>query len=57
MRKSKPRPITVINEDQRLRQQEAQRQLAREMIKNAREMCNQALEMRKTLSTTKKKLP
>jgi hypothetical protein len=57
MRKKKPKPIALINEDQVLRQQEAQRATAKEMIKSAREMRNQAFEMRRTLSTTKKKLP
>jgi len=57
MRKKKTKPIALINEGQVLRQQEAQRATAKEMIKTAREMCNQALEMRKTLSTTKKRLP
>jgi hypothetical protein len=57
MRKKKPKPIALINEDQVLRQQEAQTATAKEMIMSAREMRNQALEMRRTLSTTKKKLP
>jgi hypothetical protein len=58
MRKKKPKPIALINEDQILRLLEAQRAAAKEMIKSAREMRNEALEMRKTLSTTnKKRLP
>jgi hypothetical protein len=58
MRKKKPKPIALINEDQILRQHEAQRAAAAEMIKSAREMCNEALQMRKTFSTTnKKRLP
>jgi len=57
MRKKKAKPIAPINEDQVLRQQEAQRATAKEMIKTARQMRNQALEMRRTLSTTNKKLP
>jgi hypothetical protein len=57
MRKKKPKPIALINVDQVLRHLEAQRATAKQMIKSAREMRNQALEMRRTLSTMKKKLP
>jgi len=57
MRNKKPKAIAPINEDQVLRQQETQRATAKEMIKTARQMRNQALEMRRTLSTRKKKLP
>ena len=57
MRKKKAKPIIAIHEDQALRQQEAQRARAKEMIKTAREMRNQALQMRKSLFNTKKRLP
>jgi hypothetical protein len=58
MRKKKPKPIALINENQILRQDEGQRAAAKQMIESAREMRNEALQMHKTLSTTnKKRLP
>ena len=37
----------MVDGDQRLRQTEQQKALAREMVKQVREMCNRAAEMRK----------
>jgi hypothetical protein len=57
MRKKKPNPITLTSQDQLLRQQEVQRATAEEMIKRARGMRKEALEMRNTTSSKKKVLP
>ncbi len=54
MRNKKAKPNVLINEDQ-VRQ--AQRAMAKQTIKTARQMREQALEMRKTLSPMKKRLP
>jgi hypothetical protein len=55
MRKKKAKPNVLINEDQVRQEQEAQRDMAKHMIKTARQMREEALEMR--LSTMKKRLP
>ena len=55
MRKKRAKPKVLINEDQLRQEQEAQRDMAKHMIKTARQMRQEALEMR--LSTTKKRLP
>jgi hypothetical protein len=57
MRNKKARPNVLINEDQVRQEQEAQRAMAKQMVKTARQMREQALEMRKTLSPMKKRLP
>jgi len=57
MRNKKAKPNVLINEDQVRQEQEAQRAMAKQMINTARQMRDQALEMRKTLSPMKKRLP